>query len=270
MAYKRKRTYAPRRAPFKRRRYIRRRTSYRRKRSGAVVGNTRPNPLSYVRRKRLSRRTFNGLLWKQTITATKYVSSYSGTGTVNTPATTDTYTTTATWALASTAGTSNFTNTNVKSLSGSIAGIVDPTETSATFDSDIIIRGGTVSFELLNNTETADLSNDIVNTRIVLCKIGPGWTSGASVDPFVPFGFDPDSNRLYGRVVRQWSFSIKDGETCKVAYKIPCQKVDIGTWANEDGGYIWYFSVGNGFVGSAQTVTYRKSWSVTFCGDAIS
>lgn len=269
MAYKRKRVYAPRRAPYKRRRFVRRRTSYRRKRSAAVVGNSRPNPLGYVRSKRLSRRTFRGLLWKQTITATKFVSDYSAVATAATDASVDTYYTAAAWALATTSGIANFTNTNVKALSAAIGGIVDPTETAATFDSDIIIRGGTITLELLNNTETGDVNNDIINARIVLCKAGPGWTAGATVNPSVPFGFAPDSNRLYGRVIRQWNFSIKDGESCKVAYKLPCQKVDIGTWANEDGGYIWYIGISNGFVAAAQTVTYRKTWSVTFCGDAI-
>jgi len=275
MAYKRKRVYAPRRGMVKRRRNFKRK-GYRRSRSTAQVGNTRPIPTGF-RSRRISRRAYKRLLWQSTIIKTKYKSIKAVSGTVSTPATVSQSATVGTYALGSSNSYEPFWTVNggVQSISGAIANIADPTETAPTFNSDIIIRGGMVTMEVYNKTETDDSGvNDIVKCRVVLIRTGADWNNSnaeAAINTFYSPGAGGDFKRLVGTVKVDRLFDIKDGESCSVTYRIPCQKIDVGNYMNETGGvYVWYISVQNGFGGTAQECYYRRSHNISFCGDVAS
>lgn len=245
----------------------------------AMVGNQRPIPFSRPRRRRISKRQFRRLLWNQTITATKFKSTFVSTGTSTTPANTTGSTVTKYWA----AGIANdskipfwLSGAGLIQLSGSIASVTDPTETPPTFNSDLIIRGGTLSFTITNDTETADVGNDIIIAKIVLLKTGSNWTAnGASYDnslnTSVPsYGIVPDFKTNVGYICLEKDFMIKDGESATVTYKLPVQKINIGDYMNERFAYVWYLSISNAYIGSAQTCHYYKSHNISFCGDVAS
>jgi len=274
MAFKRKRTYAPRRAAFKRRRPARARRS-RRSRIRAYAGNDKPYSYPKSRSRRLSRRAFKSLLWRQTITATKYKSILSQAGTVATPASYSNATTTAMWALGLyNASTSPFFTSagGLNPLSSTIPTITDPTETTAQFDSDIIVRGGLWSFEVYNNTETADVSNDLIRCKIVLVRTPQTRDDTifqANLLPGQPAQYiSADQARKVGKIILEKDFVIKDAESVKVEFRIPCQKIDVGSYMNEFKAYIVYLCVANGFDTVAQTVRYRMNHNIAFCGDA--
>lgn len=273
MVFKRKRTYAPRRAAFKRRRFTKRRTS---RRSRAVVGNQRPNPSYRPRSRRLSKRTFRSLLWKQTITQTKFKSTYGATGTLATPADATTATTLGAFGLSTTNPYEPFYTQpgGLRPLSGTIPSVAEPTEAEAKFNSDIIVRGGRMVLEVFNNTETADANNDIVRVKIVLLRAGEAWTDAfctGNIGPSYTPRYIADFKRLAGYICLEKDFTLKDGESCAVEYKLKPMKIDVGSYSQTtpiSGQYIWYMAVANGFGSDAQTCRYRRYYEVSFCGDA--
>jgi len=275
MAYKRKRVYAPRRGMIKRRRNFKRK-GYRRSRTTAQLGNTRPIPTGF-RSRRISRRAYKRLLWRSTIIRTKYRSVLAYAGTISTNATVSSPHTVGTYACGSPNSYEPFWTVNggVQPISGTIANVADPTETAPTFNSDIIIHGGMLTMEIYNKTETDDSGvNDIVKCRIVLIRTGPDWQNSngeSAISTTVSPGPTADFRRLVGTVKVDILFDIKDGESASVTYKLPCQKIDVGGYMNETGGvYVWYISLQNGFGGTAQECYYRRSHSISFCGDVAS
>lgn len=264
--------------PMKRRRMMRRRRG---RRTRSMVGNTRPVPLGGFRRKRISKYKFRRMLWRDTQTRTKYKSYGVETGTIATPANNTSNTCAGFFA----AGVYNHSyepfytpGGGMVALSQSIANITDPTETYATFDSDIIIRGGLLSFTVANNTETTDdaagRTNDIVMAKILLIKTGPDWTTKKAdfennVLQYVSArGITKDEKTSLGYICLERDFQIKDGESCAVSYKVPCQKINVGDYSNENYTYLWYLVVSNMWGGAAQTCQHYKSWNISFCGDA--
>jgi len=273
MAFKRKRVYAPRRAVRKKsRRTFKRRA----RRVKAQLGNHQP--VAFRRNyKKLSKRRFRNLLWRQTMTAHKFHSYYAQTDTITTPASASGSTTKVQWAL----GVGNHSyepfwtaNGGLQANSAAIGTIADPTESKATFNSDIIIRGGTFSFEIYNDTETGDVNNDIVRCKVILMKTSQTRDDADFQAMLIPgnpiFMNTPDVQRRVGYVCCERDFTIKDGESASMQYKIPCQKIDVGAYMNEAFTFILYVTVANGFGASAQPCHFRYGHNITFCGDAAS
>lgn len=243
-----------------------------------MVGNNNVIPDTF-RRRRISRKRFKRLLWNNTITATKYKSYLAQSGTTATPASL----TSATVGAYFAAGISNHAyepfwtvNGGLTSLSQAIGTISDPTESSPTFNSDIVIRGGTLTLTICNNTETADANNDIVEARVLLIKTGPNWTANKSyfenaVIPGVSLrGITRDEKSNLGYICLEKAFLIKDGESATVNYRLPCQKINVGDYMNERYAYLWYTVVANKFVATAQSCSVMTSHNITFCGDTVS
>jgi hypothetical protein len=159
----------------------------------------------------------------------------------------------------------------VQPISGPISGIVEPSETYPNFNSDLIIRGGLLTMEVYNNHDYTDvLKNDMVRCRIVLIKTSPQYDESyalSTVTTSWQFGLEPDFRRRVGVILLQKYFSIKDGESCCVSYRLPCQKIDIGSYSTGVGIYKYLIALANGFEGESQSCRVRFGHQIVFCGD---
>lgn len=261
MAFKRKRTYAPRRAAFKKRKFTRKRNF--RRGSGNGQSMTRWSSIGYTpnkfRGRKLSKRSWNHMLWNNTLQKPHYRSLAAVTNTVASPAS----------LVTATVQLINADDNGIAFPWEATGGarVVDTTVLMPIFNnSSIIIRGGLMRITATNAVTTA------APMKVEIFGIRSNDEFDTSGFPgTVPVGWDPsnfaDFNNRIGRIVTKKTFIIGNQDSVEMSMRRPIMKIDYDAWLAGERRYYWVVVVQNLETAIAQDCIFVKNFSFSFVGD---
>jgi hypothetical protein len=263
MAFKRKRSSGSSR-PNKRRRTGRRRNKFGRlhgelsRRIAGVSGQAGTIGKQGFRTKRMSGRSWRGLLWRETQSKQHYRSCGSGSGTQVTQISPASVVVQNTQVIPANFWASPFVQ------------VAEDGVTPPSFIGDLVIRGGkcSVSFCNIGNGDTGDA---------VRCKLWMVWTNShpdATLLPTgaVPASWDPslipDFQRL-GKIIGFREFWLLPGSIpMEVSYRLRTQKVDRVVHNNGGETIIFIFTLAGHNTG-VDSVTEVTNFNLSFTGDIV-
>jgi len=265
MAYKRKRVYAPKKswAAKKRRTGYRKKRSYGGGRSTTLTTQTGAGRTFGFKGKKISKKSWNSMLWKNSLQKSHYRSAW---------AITFNYPTLASPAVSDVRYLSADDNTAApfwQAAGGALgedSGVLAPG-----FAGDIIFRGGTLGLIIGNTNDAVDFDN--IRAEVYLIKTGERF-DGAAIPATVALGWDPsliqDFKSRVGRIIKRWDFLIDNNNSVEIKYRKPIQKHDQGEYVNGFHRYFWFILASNASgAATPTTVQVTRYMNASFSGDAI-
>lgn len=219
--------------------------------------STRQNNFSTLgyRSRRLSRRRWRNVLWRDTLAQQHYLSSsttfttFSLGGTAN-PATVD-----------SDVGNAGAIPNSFWTTAGGANGADG--STMPTVHGDVVIRGGRISIEFLNPDNTTNPQTVFV--RLWLVQLKDEWDStipATTLFKLDDFSRENDFHSKFGRVLRKWEFPLRTEGSWKVQHRLPVRKIDQDVFGNAGGNYIWYYAMyGSEDINTIINVVYGHNLS---------
>lgn len=249
MVYKRKRTYAPKRGKFKKRRTTRRRRGYNSNSATRWTGGTTDTGL--FRTRRVSIKKWRRQLWDATNMMTHMRSVGAQTHATATPASLITCT--------------------ISFVTGDDNGVAVPWDPSGgligvAFQNSIVMRGGMHKITCTNDTA--------ITTPLVLTIFG--ILSGDGYNPAgfptsAPIGWEPslfeDFKPKIGSVVCRRSYIMGNQDTVTLSYRRKIHKIDESEWIAGKRRFYWIIVSNNVETAVAQSVTVVRSFNYSLTGD---
>lgn len=251
MAFKRKRTYAPRRGGFKKRRTLRRRRfNGRAKSSTRWTGGIAD---SNFRSRKITRSKWKKMLWDSTLQEEHYRSIGAQSGSFGTPAT--------------------LTTCQIFAFTGDDNGVSVPwnvtggLQHSLNLTSNVVMRGG---------MHRLTVTNDAAVTTPMMCMVY-GMITNDSADfttlpTSAPIGWEPtvgpDFNEDIGRIVCNRSFVLGNQDSVTISYRRSIKKINISEWIAGKRRFFWIVCIHNLETSAAQNVTMIRSYNTSFCGSS--
>lgn len=260
MAFKRKRTYAPKRNAFKKRKINR----TRRNRGGGpkTLGYSSLNTKDHVfgfRTKKTSRKAYKSHLWNSTLFNTHYRSILSNSSAPVTPATVN---------------TGLLLGTNMYRTGGvpfwTTAGGLLQTDSSITpplFKGDIILRGGVWECQCTNTSTTNDVR---IKVWVMRSTNDPDF----SFEPALPpVAWDPtaapDFIKEIGKPYMFREIVLEQGNSYTLKGRFKLQKIDEVTYGRQGLSPLVYMLFHNVGHATATTINVLYNYNLSFSADAI-
>ena len=271
MAFRKYRRTFRRRRPFSGRRMFRRRRFGRKR--GRTTSWTMQNGtgkgLQY-RSRRLRKRTYRRMLWKDTMFKDHWRSALVAVSAVSTPATVNTMTVEA-FVVMTQVGTD--TGAFWTTAGGAIEKDLNK---GVPLFRGITIRGGVTKIKVVLPPGGVPTANDMY-----LCKIWMVWTNAAPQFTNVPSGavstaWDPsmmtDFDTEVGRtvLVKEFNMSVNINPVVEVEYRLRCQKIDMDQYAFQNGLQpMWVIGLANISSNTSVECGVFVEHNVSFAGDAV-
>lgn len=251
MVYKRKRVYAPRRAPYKRRRYGGKSRRRPRRSYGFTSKSGRPGVLPTYGGKKLRPRAYRSALWKKSLFDSKYNYTDDTSGTLQ----------------------SSLLLTDMKYyVVDMLPHITDPaywrnhngTTNPTGIIGRITLRGGYSSLQI----SSEDLEEQL-EYKIYAC-----WVRVTSLDVGLhPRSWDPfhkDANNEEVKVLKTWNGFLDGMSSTKVVWRHRIRTIDPWEYTDQNYKMVWYIALGLTHDAEATTpkvVNYITSQNCSVCAD---
>jgi len=238
--------------PFKRRRILRRgrRTATQTTQSGF-------GSLFRFRSRRIPKRSWNRMLWNSTLQKAHYRSVGAVSGSAVTPVTNVQETVVSVQALDN--GASPF-----YTIGGGTIELNDGAGVP-TFEDDIIIRGGMVGISFYNDSTT-----DPVEVTAWLIRNAPR-PDVSNLPSTVSVGWDPSTvpefSKDIGYIKYRTKFLLEPNASSTIERRIPIQKIDQESWANDASRWVWLLAVRDFDNVTQNTIRIVSYFNVSFSAD---
>jgi hypothetical protein len=284
MAYKRKRIYAPKSTwGSKKRRTVRSRKSRYKKRVRSNTSySSRTLDLRNVQRKggkKLSKRAWRSLLWRNTLTDTKYKSALSALTTNTTPTNSTSKSLLYIPALSSVVGNEFYRTAG--GLQDQNFGVVPNLGTEL---SSIVIRGGIIFCNIalvtastdpvIINVELRRLKQQTRNFNDTNVSNTADSYLGAIVGTARPLTWTlddaPDSQEYVSRAYLSKSMILQAGQMFHLEHRLKVEKIDVGAFEKADRAWFWFISASQvqDALGVAETFNVIVGHDLSFAASA--
>lgn len=255
MAFKRKRTYAPRRGGFKKRKFTKKRGRAQSTTSKASGYRS----LGAFRAKKTSVKKYRNMLWESTLFKAHWRSIYAASQVLNTAATAYQANVSLIQALHPDG------NFFFQTFGGCIPIVVGGGV--PTFESELIVRGGIIGLTLANDIADAGP----IKLNVMLVKTS--FEYNISTVPTTAFvGWDPSSIAdfagLVGKVIMRKEVILENTSTADLTWRLPVFKCQQEPFVGGSNAYLWVV-LANSPIGAVNTFTATAYFNISFSADAI-